>query len=107
MKYYTSLLLPAALALILVLGQLSAGVEAGELKQHFYKKICPDAEDIVRDFEKRSLWQVKTGRRDGRVSLATEALANIPAASSDFTTLAKEFADKGLGVKDLVVLSGH
>ncbi|THU50730.1 hypothetical protein C4D60_Mb06t23400 [Musa balbisiana] len=53
-----------------------------------------------------SLYQVHTGRRDGFVSKASEAVANIPSAFSDFAELKAEFASKGLSVKDLAVLSG-
>ncbi|XP_068668452.1 peroxidase 3-like [Aristolochia californica] len=51
-------------------------------------------------------WKVPTGRRDGTISNATEALNNIPAPTSNFTTLQSSFARKGLDVKDLVLLSG-
>ncbi|XP_058083537.1 peroxidase 3-like isoform X2 [Magnolia sinica] len=54
----------------------------------------------------RSMWEVLTGRRDGNVSVAWEALAKIPAPTSNFTTLKRNFANKGLNVHDLVVLSG-
>ncbi|XVF72521.1 hypothetical protein PTKIN_Ptkin12aG0127900 [Pterospermum kingtungense] len=54
----------------------------------------------------RPLWEVLTGRRDGRVSRISEALANLPSPFSNFTTLVKNFAGKGLDVHDLVVLSG-
>ncbi|EEE53329.1 hypothetical protein OsJ_36335 [Oryza sativa Japonica Group] len=54
----------------------------------------------------RDLWDVQLGRRDGVVSLASEALANLPAPSDNFTTLESNFAGKGLDVKDLVILSG-
>ncbi|CAL9055889.1 unnamed protein product [Musa banksii] len=53
-----------------------------------------------------SLYRVHTGRRDGFVSKASEAVANIPSAFSDFAELKAEFASKGLSVKDLAVLSG-
>ncbi|XP_037462195.1 peroxidase 1-like [Triticum dicoccoides] len=43
-------------------------------------------------------WPVALGRRDGSVSSATEA--------SDVPLLTRIFASKGLGLKDLVVLSG-
>jgi peroxidase len=55
----------------------------------------------------RDLWDVQLGRRDGVVSLASEALANLPAPSDNFTTLESNFAGKGLDVKDLVILSGN
>ncbi|KAI8558305.1 hypothetical protein RHMOL_Rhmol04G0080900 [Rhododendron molle] len=51
-------------------------------------------------------WRVPTGRRDGLISNATEALNNIPAPTSNFSTLQTDFAIKGLDLKDLVLLSG-
>ncbi|MCD7457705.1 hypothetical protein HAX54_035939 [Datura stramonium] len=51
-------------------------------------------------------WNVPTGRRDGRISNASEALANIPPPTSNFSSLQKSFASKGLDLKDLVLLSG-
>ncbi|XP_077242066.1 peroxidase 27-like [Tasmannia lanceolata] len=51
-------------------------------------------------------WEVPTGRRDGRVSLASEALANLPPPFFDISALKASFNKKGLDEKDLVVLSG-
>ncbi|KAL8031367.1 hypothetical protein ABFX02_13G019800 [Erythranthe guttata] len=51
-------------------------------------------------------WRVPTGRRDGVISNASEALAQIPAPFSNITTLQNDFANKGLNLTDLVVLSG-
>ncbi|EOX94910.1 Peroxidase superfamily protein [Theobroma cacao] len=64
------------------------------------------ARDSVSFELQRPLWEVLTGRRDGRVSRISEALANIPSPFSNFTTLVRNFASKGLDVHDLVVLSG-
>ncbi|XP_020113538.1 peroxidase 3-like [Ananas comosus] len=64
------------------------------------------ARDSVSFQFKKPIWEVQTGRRDGTTSQASEANANIPSPSSDFTTLVNDFANKGLDVKDLVVLSG-
>ncbi|KAI9176323.1 hypothetical protein LWI28_001334 [Acer negundo] len=51
-------------------------------------------------------WPVPTGRRDGSISNASEALSNIPSPRSNFTTLQTLFANQGLDLKDLVLLSG-
>ncbi|XP_077219064.1 uncharacterized protein LOC143853210 [Tasmannia lanceolata] len=79
--------------------------------------LCPDtvscadiialsARDAVSFQFNRSIWKVLTGRRDGNISRASEALANIPAPFFNFSTLNSSFASKGLSIKDLVVLSG-
>ncbi|RRT67245.1 hypothetical protein B296_00014279 [Ensete ventricosum] len=68
---------------------------------------CADTVALAaRDSFGKSLWDVKTGRRDGNVSLLSEALVNIPRPTSNFTTLVQSFANKSLGVEDLVILSG-
>ncbi|KAI3736272.1 hypothetical protein L6452_15811 [Arctium lappa] len=54
---------------------------------------------------KGPFWQVPLGRRDGRVSKASESLT-LPAPFANITQLKAQFASKGLSVKDLVVLSG-
>jgi peroxidase len=51
-------------------------------------------------------WPVALGRRDGRVSSATEAADHLPPAFGDVPLLTKIFAAIGLDVKDVVVLSG-
>ncbi|KAJ8527847.1 hypothetical protein K7X08_015298 [Anisodus acutangulus] len=51
-------------------------------------------------------WQVPLGRRDGRVSILSEASKNLPTPFDNFTTLKTTFGALGLNVKDLVVLSG-
>ncbi|XP_060213201.1 peroxidase 3-like [Lycium barbarum] len=51
-------------------------------------------------------WNVPTGRRDGRISNASETLSDLPAPTSNFSTLQTDFARKGLDLKDLVLLSG-
>ncbi|KAF9607409.1 hypothetical protein IFM89_035547 [Coptis chinensis] len=80
------------------------------------EKDCPgvvSCADIValaaRDsvsFRKRPLWDVLTGRRDGKVSLASNINGNLPSPFSDFATLQQLFAKKNLNVNDLVALSG-
>ncbi|CAA6671681.1 unnamed protein product [Spirodela intermedia] len=52
-------------------------------------------------------WQVETGRRDGRVSLASEAVANVPSPFTEIGELKAIFARKGLSDKDLAALSGR
>ncbi|XP_076939436.1 peroxidase 3-like [Bidens hawaiensis] len=51
-------------------------------------------------------WKVPTGRRDGVISAASEALAQIPAPTFNISRLIQSFANKSLDVKDLVLLSG-
>ncbi|KAK9670198.1 hypothetical protein RND81_13G185000 [Saponaria officinalis] len=51
-------------------------------------------------------WNVETGRRDGNVSLLSEALPNLPSPFASISSLKTSFKSKGLSVKDLVVLSG-
>ncbi|XP_050204929.1 peroxidase 27-like [Mercurialis annua] len=51
-------------------------------------------------------WIVPTGRRDGRVSISSEALNGLPSPFANISTLKQNFVSKGLTVKDLVVLSG-
>ena len=55
---------------------------------------------------KGPFWEVETGRRDGSVSNITEALLNLPSPFANISSLKGEFQQKGLSVKDLVVLSG-
>ncbi|MBA0562017.1 hypothetical protein Golob_007105, partial [Gossypium lobatum] len=64
------------------------------------------ARDAVSFKFQKPLWNVLTGRRDGTVSQASEALANLPSPFSNFSTLVQKFSNKGLNVQDLVVLSG-
>lgn len=51
-------------------------------------------------------YQVPSGRRDGRVSLAQDALNNLPPPTSNASDLVASFALKNLTVEDIVVLSG-
>ncbi|KAJ1294760.1 hypothetical protein BS78_01G171100 [Paspalum vaginatum] len=53
-----------------------------------------------------NLYQVETGRRDGRESSAREAVKNLPDSFDGIRKLIKRFASKNLGLKDLAVLSG-
>ncbi|KAM6568205.1 hypothetical protein CsatB_016190 [Cannabis sativa] len=64
------------------------------------------ARDSVSYSFKKSMWEVPTGRRDGKVSRKNEAQQNIPPPSFNFSRLKQNFATKGLSVHDLVVLSG-
>ncbi|XP_062077175.1 cationic peroxidase 2-like [Humulus lupulus] len=50
-------------------------------------------------------WQVPTGRRDGRVSLAS-ATNNLPGPSESIASQTSKFKAKGLNTQDLVTLVG-
>ncbi|KAH1152100.1 hypothetical protein GLYMA_16G200300v4 [Glycine max] len=50
-------------------------------------------------------WNVLKGRKDGRVSKASETV-NLPAPTLNVNQLIQSFAKRGLGVKDMVTLSG-
>ncbi|GER55517.1 peroxidase [Striga asiatica] len=50
-------------------------------------------------------WAVPTGRRDGRVSLASDA-SNLPGFTDTVDVQIQKFQDKGLNTQDLVALVG-
>ncbi|KAI3884377.1 hypothetical protein MKX03_020859 [Papaver bracteatum] len=64
------------------------------------------ARDAVSFPFQKQMWRVPLGRRDGRDSRASEALTDLPSASSNFTTLKELFDRKKLNTIDLVALSG-
>ncbi|KAI0507487.1 hypothetical protein KFK09_013612 [Dendrobium nobile] len=52
-------------------------------------------------------WDVPTGRRDGRRSVAIDTLRNLPPPFFNFSQILNGFfAPKGLNAKDIIVLSG-
>ncbi|KAK1324297.1 Peroxidase 5 [Acorus calamus] len=51
-------------------------------------------------------YNVPAGRRDGRVSLSSEALSNLPPPTADVNQLTQIFSNKGLSQSDMVTLSG-
>uniref|UniRef100_A0A7N0RFR9 Peroxidase n=1 Tax=Kalanchoe fedtschenkoi TaxID=63787 RepID=A0A7N0RFR9_KALFE len=55
---------------------------------------------------KGTRYEVQTGRRDGIVSRASDANANLPGPSVPVSQLANLFANKGLNVSDMAVLLG-
>ncbi|GJZ69865.1 peroxidase 24-like protein [Tanacetum coccineum] len=59
------------------------------------------ARDAVSFQFRRDMWPVFTGRKDGRVSLASEVGGNLPSANANFTTLLSQFGSKGLNLNDL------
>ncbi|KAJ4752947.1 Peroxidase [Rhynchospora pubera] len=63
------------------------------------------ARDAV-EFTGGPLVQVPLGRKDGRVSLASNVRPNIIDTSFSVEEMAKTFSSKGLSMEDLVVLSG-
>ncbi|XP_031257235.1 peroxidase 5-like [Pistacia vera] len=51
-------------------------------------------------------YDVPAGRRDGRVSLASESLTNLPPPSFTVNQLTQRFANKGFTQEEMVTLSG-
>ncbi|KAH7677506.1 Peroxidase protein [Dioscorea alata] len=51
-------------------------------------------------------YAVPSGRRDGRVSLASEAMSNLPPPSFNLTQLTQAFNGKGLSQEEMITLSG-
>jgi len=51
-------------------------------------------------------YQVPSGRRDGNVSLATDALNNLPPPTFNASQLVANFAAKNLTAEEMVILSG-
>ncbi|KAI9194296.1 hypothetical protein LWI28_004886 [Acer negundo] len=106
-------------------------VRVDELRMNFYKDSCPKAEDIVKKItwsriannpglsakllrmhyhdcfvtSKKPKWEVRTGRKDGRVSLASQVSGNLPSPFANFSGLMQVFTNKGLDKHDLVTLS--
>ncbi|TVU34854.1 hypothetical protein EJB05_16708, partial [Eragrostis curvula] len=104
----------------------------GGLAVGFYNETCPQAEDLVlaemRDIvgKDKTLgpallrfmlhdcfvrsngpwYQVETGRRDGKVSTNIDANNDLPGPNTTIVDLKIYFSFKGLGWKDIVVLSG-
>ncbi|XP_050387877.1 peroxidase 66 [Argentina anserina] len=62
------------------------------------------ARDVV-TMSRGPYWTVLKGRKDGRVSRANETI-NLPAPTFNVSQLIQSFAKRGLGVKELVALSG-
>ncbi|KAJ1691657.1 hypothetical protein LUZ63_015812 [Rhynchospora breviuscula] len=52
-----------------------------------------------------NMYEVETGRRDGRVSTVSDAINNLPSSFWGIYQLKRSFASKGLNLKDLAVLS--
>ncbi|MCD9640627.1 hypothetical protein HAX54_026033 [Datura stramonium] len=81
------------------------------------EQVCPNqvscadiltlaARDAVSYQFGRSMWQVATGRKDGRISRASEALDSLPSPSANLSSLLGQFQDNHLDIVDLVTLSG-
>ncbi|KAL6517652.1 hypothetical protein OROMI_033353 [Orobanche minor] len=97
---------------------LLRGFDAIDDAKQQLEKVCPgvvSCADIVALAARDSVvltskpvaitWDVPTGRRDGRISLASDT-NNLPSFRDNVTVQIKKFADKGLNIRDLVALVG-
>ncbi|KAK6277915.1 hypothetical protein POUND7_018238, partial [Theobroma cacao] len=118
-----------ALAFVILMFSVSSPVRA--LSSNYYDHTCPQLESIVTSVVKKAMsndrtvpaallrmhfhdcfirsggptWEVPKGRKDGRISLATET-RQLPASTFNISQLQQNFAQRGLSIEDLVALSG-
>ncbi|XP_058087399.1 peroxidase 5-like [Magnolia sinica] len=64
------------------------------------------ARDSVEKSGKFGRYAVRGGRKDGRISRASEVITNLPTPNFDANALIQRFASKGLSLDDMVTLSG-
>ncbi|XP_026435094.1 peroxidase 5-like [Papaver somniferum] len=64
------------------------------------------ARDSTTLASKKILYQVASGRRDGRISLENEVATNLPSQFFNATQLISNFKSKNLTAEDLVILTG-
>ncbi|KAL5226068.1 hypothetical protein ABZP36_012707 [Zizania latifolia] len=96
---------------VVLLGSCVGGGRAALLKAHFYRHSCPAAEVVVRDIVLARVAADPAVLPARLLRLFfhdcfVRALSNLPRPSDNFTALEVNFANKGLDVKDLVILSG-
>ncbi|XP_021908979.1 peroxidase 66 isoform X2 [Carica papaya] len=120
------LFLPTIFLLLLTITHSNSKLDA-----HYYDQTCPQAEKIILQTVRNAsiydprvparllrmffhdcfirsggpYWNVLKGRKDGRISKANETI-NLPAPTFNVSQLIQSFGMRGLGVKDLVSLSG-
>lgn len=80
------------------------------------EKVCPgvvSCADILAFASRDSVilsggegWQVPSGRRDGRISRASEPASNLPTPDMNAAQLISVFNRKGLSAKQMTILSG-
>ncbi|XP_024520578.1 peroxidase 51 isoform X4 [Selaginella moellendorffii] len=80
------------------------------------EKICPGVVScadvlaiITRDLVQLvggPFWEVRKGRKDGRLSMASRVGRNLPTSTASINELTRLFASKGLNEIDLIALSG-
>jgi peroxidase len=92
------------------------GFEAIDAAKAAVEKACPgvvSCADILAYASRDTViltkglgWKVPAGRKDGKVSLATDPPQNLPPATFTSAQLVANFAAKGLSAKQMVDLSG-
>ncbi|CAA6675237.1 unnamed protein product [Spirodela intermedia] len=88
-------------------------IDEAKAKLERSAKVCVSCADIIafaaRDSVELSggfVYEVPSGRRDGRISRRSETFGNLPPPTFNLSQLTQSFASKGLNLDDLVTLSG-
>ncbi|OMO97750.1 Plant peroxidase [Corchorus olitorius] len=77
-----------------------------QLQIGFYSNKCSLVEFIVKEETGGLGYDVPAGRRDGRVSIASEIIGNLPPPTFNVDQLTQMFANKGFTQEEMVTLAG-
>nr|CAD1830552.1 unnamed protein product [Ananas comosus var. bracteatus] len=90
---------------VLVDSQGNNTAEKGRATQHLPPRILPLAARDAVAISGGPIWEVPTGRKDGKISRASDT-SQLPAPTFNFSQLKQSFSQRGLSTGNLVALSG-